>query len=114
MTDISYAMTDAAVMQEMGWRIKQKRIARQLSQQELAERLGVSTPTYGRAEKGDMKFSLLIAILRSFNDLEALNLLLPAAKLSPIALLANTAPPNNAYQKSGHAGKAHDTTQPKH
>ena len=92
MNTISYAMTDNAIQLEIGWRIKQKRIAKQLKQKEMAELLGVSTPTYGRAEKGDMKLGTLIGILRALNDIETLDSILPAAGISPIELLDSVPP----------------------
>lgn len=90
MADISYAMTDDAVLLEIGWRVKQKRIARQLKQSAMAKALGVSRQTYARAEKGDMKFATLVAILRSLNDLESLDSLLCVASVSPIEQLDKT------------------------
>ena len=108
MAEITYALTDDAVMLEIGSRIKQKRIARQRKQSEMATYLGVSLPTYRRIEKGDMKFSLMVAILRAFNELEALNELLPVAQASPMALLNNAAQPKQRVSRKRRA----DTSVP--
>lgn len=104
MVDITYALTDEAVMLEIGSRIKQKRIARQRKQSEMAESLGVSLPTYRRIEKGDMKFSLMVAVLRAFNELEALNILLPVAQASPMALLNKAAAPKQRVSRKRTTG----------
>ena len=100
MTNISYAMTDNAVLLEMGWRVKQKRIAKQLKQSAMAAALGVSRQTYARAEKGDMKFATLVAILRQLNDLESLDRLLPVASASPIEQLDKTKPATQRVRDS--------------
>ena len=105
--NITYAMTDNAVLLEIGWRVKQKRIARQLKQSGMANALGMTRQTYARAEKGDMKLGTLVAILRSLNDLETLDKLLPVASASPIELLDKTQPAKQRvrYSSTSHRGK---------
>jgi DNA-binding XRE family transcriptional regulator len=111
MMNITYAMTDDAVLLEIGWRVKQKRISRQLKQSAMANVLGMSRQTYARAEKGDMKLATLVAILRSLNDLESLDRLLPVASVSPIEQLDKTKPAKQRVRDSAtsHTGKVNST-----
>jgi DNA-binding XRE family transcriptional regulator len=111
MMNITYAMTDDAVLLEIGWRVKQKRIARQLKQSGMANALGMTRQTYARAEKGDMKLGTFVAILRSLNDLESLNRLLPVASVSPIEQLDKIKPVKQRVRGSttSHKGKVNFT-----
>ncbi len=81
---ISSENSNAAVMKELGARIKRGRLDMQLSQKELAERAGISARTLSTAENsGDIRLESLVRILRVMGHLENLNLLLPELSLNP-------------------------------
>lgn len=75
---ITQAESEKAVLKEFGNRIKQYRISLNITQQQLAERCGVSVSTLVRIENGDdPKWSTIIKILFEFNLLENLEILIP-------------------------------------
>ena len=82
-------MTDEALLQELGRRIAQQRLDRNLSQAQLAEQAGISKRTLERLEAGASatQLSLFLRVLRQLDLLERLDLLIPEPQPSPLALL---------------------------
>ena len=82
-------MTDEALLQELGRRIAQQRLDRNLSQAQLAEQAGISKRTLERLEAGASatQLSLILRVLRQLDLLERLDLLIPEPQPSPLALL---------------------------
>ena len=81
---ISFENSNAAVMKEIGARIKRGRLDMQLSQKELAERAGISARTLSTAENsGDVRLESLVRILRVMGHIDNLNLLLPELSFNP-------------------------------
>ena len=72
-------MTDEALLKELGGRIAQQRLDRNLSQAQLAEQAGISKRTLERLEAGAAatQLSLFLRVLRQLDLLERLDLLLP-------------------------------------
>jgi len=71
-------LTDAATLKEIGQRLASKRIAENLTQEEVAKNAGVSKSTVERIESGNStQVSNLIRVLRNFSLLEALDKLIP-------------------------------------
>ena len=70
--------TDNAILGELGTRIKQRRIAMDITQGELSQESGVSMSTVVRIEQGeDTKVSNLIRVLRVLGLTENFDLLVP-------------------------------------
>ena len=83
-----YEMTNHQILKEIGSRIKKKRLSKNMSQEYLASRAGLSRRTIGLAESnGCVGLKVIICILRVFKNLEDLNLLFPEESLSSIELL---------------------------
>ncbi len=81
-------LTDAATLKEIGQRLASKRIAENLTQEEVAKNAGVSKSTVERIESGNStQVSNLIRVLRNFSLLEALDKLLPESENSPLEIL---------------------------
>jgi transcriptional regulator with XRE-family HTH domain len=81
------AMSDTAVLGEIGWRLQVYRLNLNLSQADVAERAGVSRRTLQKLESGQScTLTLLIRILRALSRLDALDAFLPEPGLSPIQL----------------------------
>lgn len=81
------AMSDTAVLVEIGWRLQVYRLNLNLSQADVAERAGVSRRTLQKIESGQScALTLLIRILRALGRLDALDAFLPEPGLSPIQL----------------------------
>lgn len=81
-----YAMTDAGVEKEIGHRLKELRLRKNLTQAELADAVSVARATIERLENGNGKISTLIAVLRELGQLDNLDLLIPDQPVSPLVL----------------------------
>lgn len=80
-------LSDPMILQRLGGRIRDYRIRMEMTQNELAERSGVSMGTIVRLEHGDtVSVLLLISILRTLGLLENLENMLPELTISPIQL----------------------------
>lgn len=89
MNNIRYrTATDREVLKEIGKRLRSLRKARNLSQNEAAERAGIARPTLSRAEHGNNPtLQTLIRLLRAYGRLEALENFIPRTEISPMARL---------------------------
>jgi len=82
------SLSNANVIQEIGVRLKKQRINKKMTQQQLAEKAGVSLFTIAQIERGkSVSLSMLVAVLRVLRLLDNLDLLLPESKISPVALM---------------------------
>lgn len=81
-------LSDFAVLETFGKRIKESRLRKNLTQRELAVRAGVSLFTINQIENGkSVSFSIIISILRALKMLDNMEMLMPEIKISPIELL---------------------------
>jgi len=82
------AMSDAAIIKEIGKRLKQIRLNQNLSQEKLSLLSGIDRITISRMESGRAVTTLtLIQVLRALNKLEILNAFRQEPEISPIKLL---------------------------
>lgn len=80
--------TDDAVLSELGRRIADTRLARNVSQQELADEAGVGVATLQRLERGDaVALVTAIRVLRALGMLSALEAAVPEPLPSPVEQL---------------------------
>ena len=79
-------MTDRAIAKELGYRIKQQRLNRDLSQRQVSIAAGISITAIQGAEKGESTILTFIKILRVLRSLDALDNLLQEVEVSPLAL----------------------------
>lgn len=71
-----------AILKELGNRIKQRRIALNITQAELAKRCGISMSTEVRIENGeDSKISNLIKLMTALGVVENVDVLIPEEQL---------------------------------
>lgn len=83
--DISTETTDAAVLRELGARLRRTRLERNVSQIDLAEEAGVGRVTLQRLEEGrSTSLVNLIRILRALDLSQGLDRLVPQPSPSPI------------------------------
>jgi transcriptional regulator with XRE-family HTH domain len=79
---------DRAVLQDLGRRVAQHRINRDLTQEALAYQAGVGRATVQRLESGrSVQLTVLVRVLRVLGLLDAFDRLLPDTGPSPMALL---------------------------
>ena len=80
-------MSDPAILERIGQRIREIRIRQSMTQKELAKLSGVSLFTLINIEKGkSVSLVLFISVMRTLGLLENLELLVPETKISPIML----------------------------
>ena len=85
---IDKKLTDGAVLQELGERLKEKRFEKKLSQADLAEKAGVGKRTVERIESGEsIQMSNLIRILRALDLLVRLDAAIPETGTRPMDLM---------------------------
>ncbi len=105
---IESALTDDAVLVELGARLARTRLDRNLSQLQLADEAGVGRSVVQSIERGEpVVVTSLIRVLRALGLVEALNRLVPEPTPAPIELLKL-----QGRQRQRAAG-AHATAAPK-
>ena len=99
MTTIADYLTNDEVMRELGLRLKEKRLERNLPIALLAEHTGLNRKTVMELEAGeDVKLSSLIKVLRGLNLLGMLEGMLPDTLPSGQALSTRGTVRKNAYR----------------
>jgi transcriptional regulator with XRE-family HTH domain len=85
---IDSQLTDDAVLAELGARLAQTRLERNLTQEELGDEAGVGRPAVQRIEAGEpVRVVTLIRVLRALDLLDTLERLVPEPLPSPIERL---------------------------
>lgn len=79
-------MKASLVAEELGSRLKQARLNKNLTQQEIAEHIGVARKTIVEAEKGNARLETFIAIMQILSLVDQLDAFLPPQEISPIQL----------------------------
>jgi transcriptional regulator with XRE-family HTH domain len=104
------ALTDMAVLREIGSRLERRRIDAGLTQAELAEEAGISKRTVERIEAGhSTDFVLLLRALRVLKLFEGLDQLVPDSPQSPLMLLKSR---GRTRKRVGHSRRPPDGTAP--
>ncbi|MEA5129347.1 MAG: helix-turn-helix transcriptional regulator [Proteiniphilum sp.] len=82
------SLSNVDILNEMGRRLKNHRLHKRLTQQQLAEKAGVSLFTVAQIERGkSVSMNLLIAVMRVLRLVNNFELLLPEQEISPVELL---------------------------
>ncbi len=83
-----YELTNKRIEIEVGLRIKQHRIKKNLTQLELATKAGLSRVAISKIERGNgVNLSSLIEILRNLDLLQNIAYVFPEEEISPIELV---------------------------
>ena len=82
-----YGKSNLAILKDIGYRIKQNRLHKNITQKELSELSGIHRVTISDIEKGK-PFSMIsfISILRALNELNNIELILPEPGINPLKL----------------------------
>jgi transcriptional regulator with XRE-family HTH domain len=81
-------LSNAAIVHEIGKRVKMYRLKKKLSQQELAEKAGISIFTIAQIEHGrPVSIAMIVPVLRVLRLLDNLEGLLPEIAISPVEIL---------------------------
>lgn len=81
-----YALSDKAIELELGNRFKALRLAKNITQKELAGLTTLSLNSIKALESGRGKLSTIIAVLRELGALEQLDSFIPETTISPLQL----------------------------
>jgi len=76
----------SVITEELGNRLKQARLNKNLTQQEVADKVGVSRRTLVAAEQGNAKLDTFVGIMQVLGVIDQLNLFLPEQDISPLEL----------------------------
>jgi transcriptional regulator with XRE-family HTH domain len=83
-----YQLTDKALLQELGLRLRTTRLNLNMTQDELAERSGVGKSALRAAEKGgNLTLLNMLRLLRALEKLDQLDLFLPETGPSPLQMV---------------------------
>ena len=83
------AMPTVQIIQALGKRFREDRIAARMTQKEVAEQSGISMLTIRRFEQGysyDIKLGNLIALLKAIDFADGISDILPEIPISPYAM----------------------------
>ena len=82
------SLSNVVIVKEIGKRLREYRLKKRLTQQELADRAGISLFTVTKIEAGKpVSISMLLPVMRVLRLLDNLELLLPEIGISPIEML---------------------------
>ena len=80
--------SDQQVLEELGYQLAKRRVARDMTQAALAEKARVGKRTIERLERGESSQTLnLMRVLRALGLLERFETLMPLGTVSPMAIL---------------------------
>lgn len=92
--------TDEEILRDLGLRARRKRLEREISQMDLAERAGVHVNTVRSLERGDdIRLRMLIGILRALGEVEEIETIL--ARQTPTQLDVPARPLPQRIRKRG-------------
>lgn len=81
-----YSLSDNAIAQLLGSRLKSLRLRKNMTQQALAEAAMLSVNSIKALEAGRGKLASVIAVLRELDALEQLDAFIPDTAISPVQL----------------------------
>ena len=81
-------ISNAAIVETIGKRLKEYRLKKRYSQKELAMRAGISLFTVAQIERGNpVSIAMWVPVLRVLRLLDNLEMLLPDIAISPVEIL---------------------------
>ncbi|PHM48801.1 helix-turn-helix transcriptional regulator [Xenorhabdus miraniensis] len=72
--------------EELGYRLRQARLNKNIKQQTLADAIGITRRAIGNAEKGNASLETILLILNALDLTEQLDIFIPPQPPSPIQL----------------------------
>jgi len=100
-------LSDEAILTELGSRLARLRIESELTQEELANKSGVSKPTVARLEQGmPVQSTTLIRVFRTLNLLSSLDGVILAESIRPMDTLLLKGEKRQRVRKSGEHAEA--------
>jgi len=104
-----YAMSDSAIVKEIGRLIKRNRMQKNITQQELADKIGLNRSTISEMENGRASSLLsFIVVLRGLEKLDTLSFFANIPTISPLKM----AKKEGLIRKRASVQKNKDNQQP--
>lgn len=104
---ITYFSSPVDVLRELGKRVKETRIAMDMTQKDLAGRTNLSLRTICNLESGkDVSLLTLIEVLRALNRLQGLEVVIPDQGIRPSQIAALGKPRERVRKKSKPQNKS--------
>ena len=83
-----YGMSDSAIIAELGNRLKNYRLRKNCTQEELAQKSGISLGSVHKIESGKaVSFAILVSVMRTLRLLDHFETFIPAPSVSPVEML---------------------------
>ena len=101
-----YSLSDKAILQELGQRLRELRLRRNITQQALADATTLSLNTVKALESGKGKLATLVAVLRELEQLQALDNFIPPPGISPLQLARL-----GGHKRQRASGERHDSSK---
>ncbi|MCO1336668.1 helix-turn-helix domain-containing protein [Microbulbifer sp. OS29] len=95
-----YGQSDSQILETLGSRLKGYRLRMNLTQDDMAERAGLSPSTIKGLEAGRGRLDSLVAALRVLHQLESLEAFLPPPSISPMQIATLGKPRKRASRSS--------------
>ena len=91
---------------DLGYRLRQLRLSRNLDQRTVAEKAGISPRALSKLENGQgSTLETFLRTLRALDYVKGIEILAPEPTVSPLALLKNAHPPQRV-RRPHHKGSA--------
>lgn len=81
-----YTVSDSAILKELGKRLRALRLRKDITQEELGQRVLLAVGTIKSLEAGKGKLSTLVAVMRELGALEQLDQFIPPISISPLGM----------------------------
>ena len=105
-----YTVSDSTILKELGVRLRQLRLRKNITQETLAESTLLAVGTIKSLEAGKGKLSTLVAVLRELSALDQLEQFIPPVTISPIKMAEASAKSSNKRERASGAGRKSKST----
>ncbi|MFN1835450.1 helix-turn-helix domain-containing protein [Balneola sp. MJW-20] len=106
------ALSDQAILKQIGKRIRRKRLQQNITQEAMAENAGLSRITISNLEQGkSSSLRTLIQVLRVLGQLDDLEAFIPEPGVSPMEMLKNEGKKRKRASSSVTHDRVEDETE---
>lgn len=104
--------SDQQILKILGERLRRHRLRRDITQEQLAQRAGLSVSTIKGLESGRGRLDSLVAVLRELQQLDGLEAFLPDPGISPLQLAEREGRPRQRARGASTKSKSAINKQP--
>ncbi|WP_193161273.1 helix-turn-helix domain-containing protein [Microbulbifer hainanensis] len=100
-----HGKSDQQILRTLGERLRGHRLRRDITQEQLAQRAGLSVSTIKGLESGRGRLDSLVAVLRELQQLDGLEAFLPEPGISPLQLAERQGKPRQRASGGAESGR---------